>query len=325
MILVTGGTGFLGSTLLQHLIEEGKSVVALKRETSVIPSNLKSSSLIEWVDADVTDYFALEEIIPKVKQVYHCAAKVSYQPPDAQELFKTNVEGTRYIVNLCLRHNVRLLHVSSIAALGTNKKGQPVNESDLWEKLPKTSNYSLTKYEGEMEVWRGIAEGLDAVIINPSVIMGVGWGEKGSRAIFDLVKKGNRVYPIGSVGIVDVKDVVQVMITLMENRIQGERFILNAENISNRELLTRISRLMNKPAPQIKATPLLLSIAWRMARLASIISGKKPAITAESARAAAQKLQFDNSKVRMTLNYQFKPLDETLREVCDTYYLQKTI
>lgn len=311
----------MGSTLLQHLIDEGKSVVALKRETSVIPSNLKSSSLIQWIDADITDYFALEQIIPKVKQVYHCAAKVSYQPADAQELFSTNVEGTRYLVNLCLRHGVRLLHVSSIAALGTNKKGQPVNESDLWEKSPKTSNYSLSKYESEMEVWRGVAEGLSAVIVNPSVIMGVGWGEKGSRAIFDLVKKGNRIYPIGSVGIVDVQDVTRVMIRLMEdNNIQGERFILNTKNISNQELLTQIGQLMNKPAPRIKATPILLSIAWRLAKVASLLGGGKPTLTAESARAATQKLQYDNSKIKTALNYQFKPLSQTLQEVCDTYY-----
>ena len=325
MILVTGGTGFLGSTLLQYLIEGGKSVVALKRETSTIPSHLKSSSLIQWVDADVTDYFALAEILPKVKQVYHCAAKVSYHPTDAQELFQTNVLGTRYLVNLCLRHGVRLLHVSSIAALGMSKRGKPVNESDLWEKHAKTSNYSLTKYEAEMEVWRGIAEGLDAVIVNPSLIMGVGLGEKGSRVIFDMVHRGNRIYPLGSVGVVDVEDVARIMIRLMNHPVKGERFVLNAENISNQALLTRISQLMNKPAPRIKATPVLMSIAWRMARLASLFSRKPPALTAETARAANRKLEYDNAKIKSTLAYAFKPLDQTLKEVYEAYYSRKTI
>lgn len=320
MILVTGGTGFLGSTLLQYLIEEGKSVVALKRETSIIPGNLKSSSLIQWVDADITDYFALEKLIPSVKQVYHCAAKVSYQQSEIQELFQTNIEGTRYVVDLCLRHGVRLLHVSSIAALGISKKGKLINESDLWERHAKTSNYSLSKYESEMEVWRGIAEGLSAVIVNPSLIMGVGWGEKGSRAIFDMVHKGNRIYPMGCVGVVDVQDVARVMIRLMDQDLQGERYILNAENISNQALLTRISHLMNKPAPRIKATPMLLSIAWRLAKLASLLSGKQPALTAETARAATSKLQYDSSKIASALNYRFKPLDQTLQEVCETYY-----
>jgi len=321
VILVTGGTGFLGSTLLQYLIDEGRSVIALKRTSSTIPDPLKSSSLIQWVDADITDYFALEEFVCKAEQVYHCAAKISYQKEDATEVLRTNIEGTKNIVNLCLEHQKRLLHVSSIAALGINKKGLPVTEKDKWEHQPKISKYSLAKYESEMEVWRGIAEGLDAVIVNPSVIMGIGWSEKGSRAIFNLVNKGNKIYPLGSVGIVDVSDVAKIMILLMNSNITGERFILNTENISNQELLTKISVLMDKPAPTIKATPMLLSIAWRAAKLASIFNGKKPAITAESARAANSKLEYDNSKVRERLGYTFKPLDQTLKEVCDAYYV----
>jgi len=322
VILVTGGTGFLGSTLLQYLIDDGHSVIALKRTSSVIPDPLKSSSLIQWVDAEITDYFSLEEIIPKVDQVYHCAAKVSYQKEDAAEIIKTNVEGTKHIVNLCLEHQKRLLHVSSIAALGFSKKGLAVTEKDKWEYNPKISKYSLAKHESEMEVWRGIAEGLDAVIVNPSVIMGIGWGEKGSRAIFNLVNKGNKIYPLGSVGIVDVSDVAKIMIQLMNSDITSERYILNAENISNQDLLTKISGYLQKPAPHIKATPLMLSLAWRLSKIGSLLSGKKPTLTAESARAANSKLQYDNSKIREKLGYTFKPLDQTLKEVCEAYYIK---
>ncbi len=322
MILVTGGTGFLGSTLLQYLIDDGHSVIALKRTSSIIPDHLKSSSLIQWADAEITDYFALEDIIPKVDHVYHCAAKISYQKEDAKEVVQTNVEGTKHIVNLCLQYNKRLLHVSSIAALGFSKKGLPVTEEDKWEFNPKLSKYSLAKYESEMEVWRGIAEGLDAVIVNPSVIMGIGWGEKGSRAIFDLVEKGNKIYPLGSVGIVDVSDVAKIMIELMNSDISAERFILNAENISNQDLLTKISELMNKPAPSIKATPMLLSVAWRLSKVASVFNGKRPAITAETVRAANSKLQYDNSKIKEKLGYKFKPLEQTLKDVCYAYYVK---
>ncbi|ULT28722.1 NAD-dependent epimerase/dehydratase family protein [Sphingobacterium sp. E70] len=172
MILITGGTGFLGSTLIKQLIDQGIDVIATKRAQSIIPTSLLSSSLIQWVDADINDYFELEDALEGVTKVYHCAALVSYQKKDAKSHFKVNVEGTANIVNLCLEKNIRLLHVSSIAALGTNKDNLPVSEKDHWEHSPTTSNYSLSKYQAEMEVWRGITEGLNAVIVNPSVILG---------------------------------------------------------------------------------------------------------------------------------------------------------
>lgn len=322
MILVTGGTGFLGSTVIKHLIDDGQSVIALKRANSVIPAHLKSSSLIEWVDADITDYFSLADLFPKIRQVYHCAAKISYHPQDAAEMFQTNIEGTKHIVNLCLLHQVRLLHVSSIAALGKNKQGLPVKESDKWEFHRKISNYSMAKYESEMEVWRGIVEGLDAVIVNPSVIMGVGPGEFGSRTIFERVFKGNKIYPLGSVGIVDVDDVAQIMLQLMASPISGERFILNGANISNQELLNKISELMNKPKPNIAASRVVLSMAWRLSKLASYLNGKRPALTKETARAANSKLMYDNGKISKALGYTFKPIDHTLEEVINTYYVK---
>src|SRR5690606_81816 len=324
VLLVTGGTGFLASTVLKHLIDNGESIVALKRPTSIIPDHLKSSSLIQWVDADITDYFALEDIFPTIQQVYHCAAKISYHKEDATAMFQTNIEGTKHIVNLSLLYQARLVHVSSIAALGTNKLGLPIKESDKWEYNRKISNYSLAKYESEMEVWRGIVEGLDAVIVNPSIIMGVGPGENGSRTIFDMVKKGNKIYPLGSVGIVDVDDVAQIMIKLMNSDITGERFILNAENISNQDLLSKISDYMQKPRPSIAASRVVLSMAWRLSKVASFLNGKRPALTKETARAANKKLEYDNSKITKALGVSFKPLDNTLKEVIDTYYT-KTI
>ncbi|WP_160067373.1 NAD-dependent epimerase/dehydratase family protein [Sphingobacterium bovisgrunnientis] len=321
MILVTGGTGFLGSALIKLLIDQGHAVVATKRSSSSIPDKLKSSSLIQWVDADVTDYFALEEVFKGISQVYHCAAKVSYQKEDAPEMFLINVEGTSHIVNLCLAHKARLLHVSSIAALGTSKNNKPVNELDKWEFNPKISNYSLSKYKSELEVWRGINEGLDAVIINPSVIMGIGSYKKGSGAIFELVNNGIKIFTGGSVGIVDVEDVSKIMVQLMNSEsISGERFILNSENISNKELLSRIAKLINKKAPTIRANSWMLSFAWRAAKVASMITGKKPVITEESTRAASDLLAYSNEKIVSTINYSFKPLNHTLEEIANTYY-----
>lgn len=325
MILVTGGTGFLGSVLIKQLIDTGKSVMATKRAQSMIPEALKSSSLVQWVNADVTDYFALQDIFPHIEQVYHCAAAISYQPKEVKNMVHTNIEGTKHIVNLCLEHGSRLVHVSSIAALGPNKNGKPVNEKNKWERTPKTSPYAISKYESEMEVWRGMMEGLDAVVVNPSVIMGqgLGSGRVAANAIFDQVKKGLKIYPLGSVGLVDVADVADVMIKLMGSSVSSERFILNSENISSKELLTRISQLMNKPAPTIKAGKTMLSIGWRLAKAVSFFSGKAPALTQSTARAAAESLAYDNSKVTVAIAHQFRPVQETLEQVYKTYYSEK--
>ena len=320
VILVTGGTGFLGSTLIKLLIEQGHAVLATKRSSSAIPEMLKSSSLIEWIDADVTDYFALADIFVNINQVYHCAAKVSYQKEDAYELFQVNVEGTAHIVNLCLEHQARLVHVSSIAALGSRKDNKPVNEADKWEYDPKMSNYALSKYKSELEVWRGINEGLDAVIVNPSVIMGLGSYKKGSGAIFELVNNGIKIFTGGSVGIVDVEDVTKIMFQLMNSDIKSERFILNSENISNKELLYRIAQLIDKKPPTLKANNLMLSAAWRMAKVLSLMTGKKPVITEESVQAAASLLAFSNEKITKAINYSFKPLNHTLQEIANIYY-----
>lgn len=321
MILVTGGTGFLGSTIIKLLIEQGHTVLATKRKSSIIPDNIKSSNLVRWVDVDITDYFALSDLFTQVTQVYHCAAKVSYQKNDAQEMFRINIEGTSHIVNLCLENNARLVHVSSIAALGSSKSSKPVNEKDKWEYHPKMSNYSLSKYKSELEVWRGINEGLDAVIVNPSLIMGIGAYKKGSGAIFELVNNGIKIFTSGSIGIVDVEDVSKIMIQLMQSpSITGERFILNAENISNKELLSKIAKLIHKKAPTIKANSTMLSLAWRLSKIMGKITGKAPVITQESAYAAAAILAYSNEKIIKAINYSFKPLQRTLEEIANTYY-----
>lgn len=320
MILVTGGTGFLGSTLIKFLIDDGVAVLAIKRVDSVIPEILRSSSLVQWADVDIIDYFALSDLFQGVTQVYHCAAKISYQKEDGDYMLHVNKEGTKHIVNLCLEHNVRLMHVSSIAALGTSKTGELVSEESKWDEGQKISNYALSKYESEMEVWRGIVEGLDANIVNPSVIMGTGVGKKGSGVIFNMVQKGLKVYPPGSVGIVDVADVARLMIHLMnQSDITGERFILNSENLTNKDLLQRIAILLDKPSPTIEAKPFMLSIAWRVAKIIAVLKGERPSLTRDAAKASASKLAYSNRKVLDCTGYTFKPVDLTLKEMSLEY------
>ena len=198
MILVTGGTGFLGSELIKQLTDSGLAVRALKRKTSSIPSIIDNNPLIDWFEADINEPATLEDAFVGITKVFHCAAFVSFNPKDKKQLFHVNIEGTSNLVNLCIENDCRLLHVSSVAALGNAKKGKQITEQDFWEYDAKAHAYGLSKYEGEMEVWRGITEGLDAVIVNPSVIIGKNAGFEGSGAIFKLVKGGFPFYTDGA-------------------------------------------------------------------------------------------------------------------------------
>jgi len=324
VILITGGTGFLGSTLIKQLINAGIDVVAIKREQSIIPKDLKSSSLIRWINADINNYFELSDAMVGITQVYHCAATISYTKKDIAQLHKVNVEGTAQLVNICLDRQIRLLHVSSIAALGQNDGTKPVNEQDKWEYEPQMSKYSLSKYEGEMEVWRGIVEGLDAVIVNPSLIIGAHAPAHGTGAITQLVLKGMKYYPIGSVGIVDVEDVAKLMIILMNKpEISGQRYIINHINISHLDLLTALADQFQKPAPYIKASPQILKWAAKAAAVQAFFTNSKPALTAETAQSASKKLAYSNDKIVALTQFRFKPLSQTIEEISLSYNQHK--
>jgi len=316
MILVTGATGFLGSELISQLIPQGKRLRALKRDNSVIPPLFIDNPLIDWVVADINDVATLEDAFENITQVYHCAALVSFNPKDKTELLKVNIEGTSNIVNLCAAYHARLIHVSSVAALGEPKKGKQITENDYWEYDAKAHSYAISKYEGEMEVWRGIAEGLDAVIVNPSVIIGAKAGFKGSGAIFKLVKDGLSFYTKGATGIVDVQDVAKSMIALMDSEITGERFTISSENYHYAQFFAEIAKGFGISAPAKEAKPWMLGIAWRAAKLASFFTGKATSLTSDAARSSLNTSYYSNDKIINTIDIKFKPLQQSIQETC---------
>ncbi|WP_443945061.1 NAD-dependent epimerase/dehydratase family protein [Pedobacter sp. AW1-32] len=320
MILVTGGTGFLGSELIKQLTDKALPVRATKRENSAIPKILLNNSLIEWVIADINEPSALEDAFTDVTHVYHCAAFVSLNSKHKKQLFHVNINGTSNIVNLCLEYNCRLLHVSSIAALGEAKKGKLISEKDFWEYDAKAHAYGLSKYEGEMEVWRGISEGLDAVIVNPSVIIGKSAGFEGSGSIFKLVKDGFSFYTDGSTGLVDVDDVVKAMILLMDADITAERFILSSENYHFKTLFETIAKGFSVKAPQTEAKPWMLNLAWRALKFFSIFTGKEPSITKDTAKSSVTSSFYDNQKIIGQTGITFKPVAQSITEI--TQYLR---
>jgi len=317
MVLVTGATGFLGSELVKQLLLKGEHIRAIKRDSSVIPANLKNELLIEWIDADLLDYFSLEEAVQGIATVYHCAAFVSLNPGDKKKMRRVNIEGTVNLLNVCAAHPIKkFLHVSSVAAVGNSKKGELITEKDQWEFGSGQSGYSISKYESEMEVFRAAAEGLKTVIVNPTMIIGKNAGQEGSGQLFEAVKNGLSYYPTGSFGFVDVRDVAMAMILLMESDIFGQRFIINAENWTYRDFFTAISLQMNKKPPTNELTPWMLEFARIGTGILSLFSGKSYSLSPDAARSAFKKQNFSNNRIKKALNLEFRSISESISEIC---------
>lgn len=323
MILVTGATGFLGSELALQLLDRGDEVRCTKRAGSIVPLLLRPyQHRIQWVNADMLDIFALEKALEGVTQVYHCAAWVSLKRADKKKMIHTNVTGTANLVNLCVKLNIRLLHVSSIAAIGTALPGELINENNHLEGATEDDGYAISKLESEMEVWRGIAEGLNAVIVNPSLIIGANAGTEGSGLLFEAVYKwGVKFYTLGTVGFVDVVDVARCMIMLMNSEIHSERFIVSSENLTYQQVTVEIAKHLNMPAPTLLARPWMMELAWRSAALLSRITRKAPLIDKVSAQIASETRNYDNFKIRHAIGVEFKPINESIKDICEDWHL----
>lgn len=314
-ILVTGGAGIVGSELINQLLHNGEKVLAIYHSA---PITISHHSL-QVEQCDILDVDRLQEMMQQVSRVYHAAALVSYDPKDKQQLLKVNVEGTANIVNAGISAGVeKLIHVSSVAALGRNRDGEMVNEQMKWTEETSNSIYGKSKYYGEMEVWRGIGEGLQAVIVNPSLILGGDSWETSSASIFKNVYNEFPWYTEGVSGFVDVRDVARAMILLINSNITSERFILNGENVSFREIFSMIAKCFGKKPPHKKVTPLLAEVVWRMEAIKSALTGKRHLLTKETARTALKKVYFDNNKILKALpQFQFTGLKDTIEFTCE--------
>lgn len=313
-IFVTGGAGLVGRELLTQLLDKNYRVRALYHRTSI---DIEHPNL-EVIQGDILDVVLLEEALEGITQVVHCAALISYDPADQYRLLKMNVEGTANVVNACIDGNIgKLVYVSSVAAIGRPATGLPVQESVQWTEESNHSNYGRSKYLAEMEVWRGIGEGLNAVIVNPSVILGGDDWSSGSSAIFKSIFDGFPWYSDGVAGFVDVQDVARAIIGLMERDISGERFILNGVNESFKNLFEMIAGCFGKKAPHKKVTPFLAELVWRLEAVKARLTGKKPLVSKETARISLAHVHYDHSKILNALpEFQFTPLQETVSRTC---------
>lgn len=321
MVLVTGATGFVGEHVVAQLVARGYNVRALYRSKSKIGSQgiLTPSqiSAVNWAQADVTDYFSLEDALIGIKKVFHCAAFISYDPNQRDLMFETNINGTANLINAALHQGVqRVLYVSSIAALG--QAAEPhlsIDETASWKGDKGQSNYAISKFRAENEVWRGMEEGLEVAVVCPSVILGPGQVASGSNQLFRKVYQGLRFYSPGATGFVDVRDVAKALCLLDELNIVGKRYVLNAHNLSYQQLFTQMAAALKVNAPSMLPPRWMAELGWRVNKLMAMLKGKMPFITRETVRSAYTKKSFGGSKILERVpEFTYNPLEKTLAD-----------
>jgi dihydroflavonol-4-reductase len=322
MILVTGGTGFLGAYIIKELIEKGRQVRAIRRSAK-LPAYISKNILdkVQWMDGDVLDINALEDAMEGVDTVIHSAAIVSFIKKERKNMYRVNVDGTANVVNVALEKNVRrLIHISSVAALGRTAGGGHVDEVKKWTESKVNTHYAISKFKAELEVWRGFSEGLSGVILNPSTILGYGDWNNGSSAIFKKVYEEFKWSSPGLNGFVGVEDVAKVVLLFVNNDITEQRYIVNSDNWYFEKLQNTIAYRFGKKGPARMATPMLMNIARYFESVKTMITGGKPILTKESVRVANSKTHFENDKILKALpGFSFTPLEETIKKACSLY------
>lgn len=334
MIFVTGATGLLGSHLTAALLLGGKKVRAVyrdKRRTETVRQVLsyytaeaeKYFDRIEWVEGDITDVYSLQPAFAGVSEVYHCAGYVSFNDKNTKQLYRINADGTANMVNLALENKVgKFCHVSSVATLQVEANKKYIDELSVWKTSSGNSSYAITKFRGEFEAWRGAAEGLNVVVVNPSLILGAGCWNQSSSELVTQVYKGLPVYTSGITGYVDVRDVVNCMLRLVDENKFGQRYIINSENLSMKEVTQHMQRFLHRKESRIEAGPFLLQAGRLADSIKSVFTGKAPTVTKNIVRSALAKNYYDNSKVVKELGYTFIPVKESLAYISQKFLLE---
>ncbi len=335
MILVTGATGLVGSHLLYALAKRGEKIRATKRPTSHVnvvalafsfygKHETKWLENIEWVDADLLNPADVEDLFEDVTHVFNCAALVSFNPKDKYKLIHENPAITSILVNEALQRNVvHFAHVSSVAAIGRTKDfNQIITEETEWKNGPDNSNYAVSKHLAELEVWRGIEEGLCAAMINPTVVLGAGNWNNSSNTLFKKFSKPYAFYTNGCNGFVDVRDVVDLLLKISDQKINNQRFIAVGENISYKALTSQIATAFNQKPPHIAAKKWMLNLLWRAEKLRTTLTNTSPLITKETTHSAMSSWQYANNKATEVLQHTFRPIHQSIAEFVAFYKSQ---
>lgn len=332
MILLTGTTGLVGSQLMLDLLLKNEKIISLKRKNSnlctvsaVFNSHPDLYNKIEWVEGDVLDSRSLNEIFKRtIEKVYHCAGIVSFNRKDLRTMMKVNVQGTENIVNYCLSKGVKkLCYVSSVSAINRISENEIITEKTSWKDSKENSKYAISKFLAEQKVWQARERGLNFVIVNPTIIIGPGNWTTGSSAMFQQIWKGMKYHSRGTAGFVDVRDVSKAMINLMESNISGERFIINAENLTYKQVFSWIAEDLGRPVPSQEASKLLLNLAWRIAAAKQFLFGENSFITRETVISGSKKIQFSNEKIKNSILINFIPVRESVKFTSGVFLKEK--
>lgn len=331
MNLITGATGLIGAHVALQLLQESQPVTAIRRSGSdtgktrklfsyYTPDYEELFSRIRWVDADITDIYSILDVLDGIDHVYHCAGFVSFDDKHRGQMHRINATGTANMVNACLEKPVKAFcHVSSIATLQNPDVTINIDESVSWKSSPDVSEYAISKYNGEREVWRGMEEGLNALIVNPGLVLGPGFWEQSSGKLVSTCYKGTSFYTAGSSAAISAADTAACMIGLTRKSAFSKRFILTAHNYTFHELFSAFHKAFGKKEPSVEAGKLMLRLGLWLDALRSAITGKERVLTKATINAGLTKNTFNNTRVRETLNYRFAPLQETITFVCETY------
>jgi nucleoside-diphosphate-sugar epimerase len=340
VILISGSTGFLGAHMACYLLLHHKKIRLIRRESASLAdfekifnyyfnhfSNDVKNTLfqsINWVEADILAVPELAEAFLGITEVYHCAAMVSFVQADKEKMEKTNVEGTANMVNLALANGIeKFCYISTIAAIGRSLNGATIDENCKWENTKLNSNYAISKYKAEMEVWRAKEEGLNVCIVNPGVILGYGNFTKGSIVLFNSIYKGMPFYTNGINGYIDVQDITKICLQLMEQNIFGQRYILVSQSISIKDLFYNMAKYLNVKPPKTLITPILSEIAWRLFSVVRFFKLSSFSLTKETARASQKQYFYNNGKIIKVLNFEFKTVERTIKEVCSQFLIDE--
>lgn len=335
-IFITGCTGLVGGHLLVRLYLQGNNKIkALVRKTSSFNQlrlisdfyNVPFKELhraVDWAHGDTLDYMGLTEELANCDTVYHCAALVSFEKGSRESLLKTNVQGTANMVDAALHNNVKTFcYVSSIAALGKECEHDFINEETPRDVNKPASGYSESKYLSELEVWRGAAEGLNVVVVNPGVILGPGLPDKGSMLIFKVGSMGLPFYVDSQTGYVDVRDVCRVLVELKEKQQFGKRFVLVSKNMNIKQLFSLIAPEYGKRKPSIHVGVGWIRIAAALLAVLSKFSKKIPSQLSTDTISSITKPEFYSSQlIQDTIGFHFTPMEETVH---DTVFFLKQV